>query len=103
MTFVSVRWPWLLLLGSQILLSVTFVIIVIIRTAVSTVGVTKSSLLPVLFAISPEERALVEDSTEDKYHEEFTKIVDGATGVIGKLSTGVKRRGWVLKGPRDEI
>jgi hypothetical protein len=66
-------------------------------------GVTKSSLLPVLFAIDSEERASVEDSTEGNFHEEFKKITDGATGVVGKLNMGLKRRGWVLKGPEDEI
>ncbi|RSL55207.1 hypothetical protein CEP54_009451 [Fusarium duplospermum] len=102
-TFINVRWPWLLLLGSQILMSMIFVTIIIMRTALSNLGVTKSSLLPVLFAINSEDRALVEDSTEDKYNEEFKKIADGATGVVGKFSTGLTRRGWVLKGPNDEI
>jgi hypothetical protein len=102
-TFVKVRWPWLLLLGTQILLTVIFVTAVIIQTAHSRLGVTKSSLLPVLFAIDSEERASVEDSTEGNFHEEFKKITDGATGVVGKLNMGLKRRGWVLKGPEDEI
>ncbi|KAF4949626.1 hypothetical protein FSARC_13419 [Fusarium sarcochroum] len=104
--FVKVRWPWLIFLGSQILLSLIFVTIIITRTALSNLGATKSSLLPVLFAISPEVRALVEkitETNEDKYHQEFEKIADGATGVVGMFSPGIKGRGWVLRGPKSEI
>ncbi|KAH6894460.1 hypothetical protein B0T10DRAFT_545972 [Thelonectria olida] len=103
-TFVRVRWPWLLLLGSQIVLSVVFVGVVIMRTATSGFGVMKSSLLPVLFAINSEERASIEaGTTERKYQEEFTKIVEGAPGVVGQFSTGRLRRGWVLRRPHREI
>ncbi|KAJ4246504.1 hypothetical protein NW762_013444 [Fusarium torreyae] len=103
--YVKIRWPWLLLLGSQILLSVIFVTFVITRTTLSNLGVTKSSLLPVLFAVSPDVRALVEKSTGtdyDKSHQEFTEIADQAQGVVEKFSPGIKERGWVLREPNSE-
>lgn len=99
-TFVRVRWQWLSLLGSQIVLSVAFLVAVIVRTADSGLGVTKSSLLPALFAINAAERALIEasgDSVDVIYQDELTQIANDAKGIVGQFSTGEKRHGWILR------
>lgn len=82
------------------MLSVAFLTFVIICTANSGLGVTKSALLPALFAISAEERVLIETrdgSVDAKYREEFTEISNLATGIVGQFGTGSKRHGWILR------
>lgn len=100
MTLVKVRWAWLALVATQIVLSIIFVVVIITRTSTSGLGVVKSSLLPVLFAINSEDRALLEeglDAKKGKLEEEYVKIKRRAPDIVGRLGTGRSGRGWVLK------
>ncbi|KAK0391655.1 hypothetical protein NLU13_1154 [Sarocladium strictum] len=106
-TFVQVRWEWLTLVAAQVVLSIVFVLVVIIRTAGLGVDVVKSSNMAELFALSAVEsmdpRTRVEQGTG---HRDF--VYSGINTEVGKevgatLTKGSE--GWrlVLKQKEDYV
>jgi len=65
-TYVHVRWAWLTFLAIQIALAVSFLLGIMVQTAVWDVKILKGSPTAALLAISADEKAYLE-SREDMF------------------------------------
>jgi hypothetical protein len=68
-----VRWPYLIFLGTQVSLSIIFLIWIVLDSKVRKVDILKESVLASLFTISAEDKASLEspfdaftDNPEDR-------------------------------------
>ncbi|KUL86985.1 hypothetical protein ZTR_05720 [Talaromyces verruculosus] len=59
-SYIIVRWPYLIFLGTQVLLSIIFLIWIVLDSKVRKVDILKESVLASLFAISAEDKANLE-------------------------------------------
>lgn len=73
------KWPYLIFLGTQVVLSIIFLIWVVLDSKVRKVDILKDSVLAGLFAISAEDKASFDsqfdaltDDPEDR--EEMEKV-----------------------------
>lgn len=60
-SYVVVKWPYLIFLGTQVALSIIFLIWVVLDSKVRKVDILKDSVLAGLFAISAEDKASLDD------------------------------------------
>lgn len=60
-SYVQVRWAWLTFLVIQVALSISFLLGIMVQTAVWNVKVLKGSPTAALFAISAQDKAYLED------------------------------------------
>lgn len=81
-SYLIVRWPYLIFLGTQVALSIIFLIWIVLDSKVRKVDILKESVLASLFAISAEDKASLEsrfdtftDSPEDRAETEKTSSV----------------------------
>ncbi|KAM7213703.1 Protein of unknown function (DUF3176) domain containing protein [Rhypophila decipiens] len=101
---VSIRWPFLGLLGSQVLVSIVFLICVIRQSKRLGVELHKSQLLPVLLAIPPairprliraEQRPgspnqahkAMEEHMKEQTHQQTSEQQDKVTSVVSTASS----------------
>ncbi|KAF4441101.1 hypothetical protein F53441_12130 [Fusarium austroafricanum] len=86
--YVQVRWEWLALLSVQVVLSIILLICIIVETVRAGIDVMKGSTEPVLFAISVEEKARMEDGQAE------------AQPLAGTKHVNLRQVGqnWMLKG-----
>ncbi|KAF5003079.1 hypothetical protein FDECE_10360 [Fusarium decemcellulare] len=95
-TFVAVRWAWLALIASQVVLSIAFLVIVMIQTSRAGIAVVKGSSLSVLFAISADDKARLERGLGDQKHQgDFGRAAKDGFGIVGNFK--MAERGWTLR------
>ena len=60
-SYVHIEWAWLTFLAIQVVLAISFLLGIIVQTAVWNVKVLKGSPTAALFAISAEDKAYLEE------------------------------------------
>ncbi|TLD27313.1 hypothetical protein PspLS_04552 [Pyricularia sp. CBS 133598] len=96
-TYISIRWGWFAFLVVQVVLAASFLGCVIMETSLLDVRVLKSSALAGMFAVSAEDRKLLEAEgigRVDEGHVMASAIK--ADGIRGRLVCSGDREGWVL-------
>jgi len=107
-SYVHVRWVWLTFLAIQVALSVSFLIGIMVQTAVWNVKVLKGSSTAALFAISADDRSYLE--ARGNVGLGRSRHVGGESETKRKLQGVTCRfrpgeRGWTLElaGKRDDV
>ncbi|KAI6371362.1 hypothetical protein MCOR25_003970 [Pyricularia grisea] len=96
-TYISIRWGWFAFLVVQVVLAAAFLGGVIMETILLDVRVLKSSALAGMFAVSAEDRKLLEAEgigRVDEGHVMASAIK--ADGIRGRFVCSGDREGWVL-------
>jgi hypothetical protein len=98
-SYVHVQWAWLSFLAIQIALSVSFLVGIMVQTAVWNVKILKGSSAAALFAISPDDRTYLEDQAnifldESRADNKGSQMTRKLQTVICRFKPG--ERGWTL-------
>ncbi|KAK4105371.1 hypothetical protein N658DRAFT_512835 [Parathielavia hyrcaniae] len=104
-TYVHIRWCWLTFLAIQVALVVSFLLCIMVQTAVWDVKIVKGSTMTSLLALTADDKAYL----EQQEHVFLDGSRNGGLGDEGavKLQTITARfrprdRGWALElGKRD--
>jgi hypothetical protein len=99
-TYVHVEWAWLTFLAIQVALSISFLLGIMVQTAVWNVKVLKGSPTAALFAISAEGKAYLE--ARDHVVLDSSRGGDQGAEITRKLQNTTCRfrpgeRGWTLE------
>ncbi|KAF9872464.1 hypothetical protein CkaCkLH20_09961 [Colletotrichum karsti] len=98
--YVQVRWPWLVLLAAQILVSIICLLLVMMETARADMDVVKSSTIAALFAISAEEKADLKRRLEENSEHLIGREDDSRLAPLSIRGELRKRGGeWVVGNP----
>ncbi|TLS28593.1 hypothetical protein PpBr36_00847, partial [Pyricularia pennisetigena] len=96
-TYISIRWGWFAFLVVQVVLAAGFLGGVIMETILLDVRVLKSSALAGMFAVSAEDRKLLEVEGIGRVHEGHVMATAiKADGIRGRFVCSGEREGWVL-------
>jgi hypothetical protein len=100
-SYVHIQWAWLTFLAIQVALSISFLLGIMIQTAVWDVKILKGSSTAALLAISANEKAYLEE------RENMFLDNDEAAEMSRKLKTITYRfrpgeRGWSLEADKRE-
>ncbi|KAH8682342.1 hypothetical protein BX600DRAFT_40969 [Xylariales sp. PMI_506] len=61
-TYIQVNWIWMAFLAIQVVLATLFIVVIIVQTSRMEVPVVKSSVIATLFAMSADDKTLLERS-----------------------------------------
>ncbi|KAI6462311.1 hypothetical protein MCOR17_005979 [Pyricularia oryzae] len=96
-TYISIRWGWFAFLVVQVVLAASFLGGVIMETILLDVRVLKSSALAGMFAVSAEDRKLLEAEGIGRVNEGHVMAsAVKADGIRGRFVCSGDREGWVL-------
>jgi hypothetical protein len=98
--YVHIRWAWLTFLAIQVILAISFLLGIMVQTAVWDVKVLKGSIMAPLFALSAHDKAYLEER-EDLFLDASRDESPGDE-MTAKLQTITARfrpreRGWTLE------
>lgn len=93
-TYVSIRWPWLAFLASQVVLSGLFLAAVMAQTWWLGVRVLKSSALATLLAVTSEDKRNLERERLDRIGDP-RDMGRNAAQLAGTMR--LENRGWMLR------
>ncbi|KAK4141836.1 uncharacterized protein C8A04DRAFT_13703 [Dichotomopilus funicola] len=100
-SYVHIQWAWLTFLAIQVALGVSFLLGIMVQTAVWNVKILKGSSTAALFAIPADKKAYLEE------HENMSLDMDWGSRGSQKLKTITCRfrpqeRGWSLEADKRE-
>lgn len=105
-SYVHIRWAWLTFLAIQVVLSVSFLVGIMVQTAVWNVKILKASPTAALLAISADDKAHLEardDMLLDSSHGggQESEMARKLQGITCRFRPG--ERGWALDlGKKEE-
>lgn len=100
-SYVHIQWAWLTFLAIQVALGLSFLLGIMVQTAVWNVKILKGSSTAALFAIPADKKAYLEE------HENMSLDMDWESRGSQKLKTITCRfrpqeRGWSLEADKRE-
>jgi hypothetical protein len=99
-TYVHVEWAWLSFLALQMAMAASFLLGIMIQTAVWKVKIVKDSAMATLLALPPGDRAYLEEQAHLSVdgsrgsNEHTTDMTQNLQAVTCRFRTG--ERGWAL-------
>jgi hypothetical protein len=99
-TYVRIRWAWLTFLAIQVILAISFLLGIMVQTAVWDVTVLKGSIMAPLLALSADDKAYLEE--QENLILDASRDGNPGDKMTGKLQTITARfrprdRGWTLE------